>query len=188
MFKVSGLRYCMQILRFMDMISVVLGIFRPLTIPNTTFIILMKHMYSMQLLKNNMSYQWPRPSIEFTPLIYYSIAISHHCISIAVSVSMAASYVLCPACDMMNGGVVITSHISPDTIWPWSRYYTFTSPLGWLEVCNVDGLVQHYSKFSALAVESPQSCIKPVMWYHRSNGYLDKDLLIISNMNNDAGY
>ena len=109
------------------------------------------------------------------PLIYYSTAISHHCISVAVSVSMAASYVLCPECDMMEGGVVIGSHISPDTTLPWSRYCSSISPLGWLKMCNVDGLVQHYSSSNALAMELPQSCIKPVMWYHRSNGNLDID-------------
>ena len=99
--------------------------------PKCSICILVKHMHSRPSFNtNNMFYKWRRCSIELSPLIYYSTAISHHCISIAVSVSMAASYVLCPACDMMDDGVVVGSHINPDIILPWPRYCIFISIKG----------------------------------------------------------
>ena len=85
--------------------------------PKFSICILVKHMHSKPLFNvNNTFINEDGARLNWPPLIYYSTAISHHCISIAVSVSMAASYVLCPACDMMDDVVVIGSHFSLDII------------------------------------------------------------------------
>ena len=130
-FKRPLLRISMKISWFRNTIFIVVGVCWTKVVPNTAYA-----SWLSTCVQDHYSTLATRfinddgARLNCPLLVYYSTAISHHCISVAVSVSMAASYVLCPACNMMDDGLVIGSHISPDIILPWSRHCTFISIKG----------------------------------------------------------